>query len=80
MIRQLTDCESVLYEVRICIDCHYVVWSFVRVNGISRLWQNVETHLSNAVTHLRQFIAWLDQDYSAWFEAAFREALEFAGA
>jgi DNA-binding transcriptional regulator WhiA len=49
------------------------------VNGVSHLWQNVETHLHKTVTHLRQFNAWLEQYYSTWFEIALKEALEFAG-
>jgi hypothetical protein len=49
------------------------------VNRVSNLWQNVETHLHNTVTHLRQFNSWLEQYHSTRFETALKAAREFSG-
>lgn len=51
---------------------------FCGVNGINRLCQNVETHLHNTVTHLRQFSAWPEKYYAPGFEIALKVARKFA--
>jgi hypothetical protein len=78
----VNNCESVLNEMTtIGFVLSLIIWYEILflVNGLNHLWQNVETHLHNTVTHLRQFSAWLDQYYSTGFETALKEAHEFAG-
>jgi hypothetical protein len=43
------------------------------------LRRNVESHLYNAVTHLRRFNACLEKYYSTLFANALKEARKFAG-
>jgi hypothetical protein len=78
----VSDCESVLKEIRTLefvlslILCYEIL---SHVNRISHLWQNVETHLHNTVTLLRQFIAWLEQYSSTEYETELKKTREFAG-
>jgi hypothetical protein len=69
----------VVIEITIGLVLSLIIWYEVlsRVNRASRLWQNAETHLRNAVTRLR--LDWLEQYYSTGFETALKEAREFAG-
>jgi hypothetical protein len=78
----VSDCESVLNKITTLeFVLSLIIWYEVlsRVNRTSHLWQNVETHLHNTVTHLRPFIAWLEQYYSTGFETGLKEAREFVG-
>jgi hypothetical protein len=77
----VSDCESVLNEITtLQFVLSLIIWYVVlsRVNRRSHLWQNVETHLHNTVTHLRRFSAWLEH-YSTGFETALKEDREFSG-
>jgi hypothetical protein len=78
----VSGCESVLNGIRTLeFALPLIIWYEVlsRVNRISHLSQDVETHLHDTVAHLRQFSAWLEQYYSSGFETALKETREFAG-
>jgi hypothetical protein len=59
----VSDCEPILNEITTLeFVLPHIIW-YEALSRVCYLYQNVETHLHNTVTHLGQFNAWLEQYY-----------------
>ncbi|XP_023215204.1 uncharacterized protein LOC111618017 [Centruroides sculpturatus] len=66
-----------MLSLEFIISLHVWYEILSRVNIISKLWQSLQVHLSNALEHLRTFCDWIKEYRQTGFEKCLSDARQF---